>query len=80
MNILDTKAGAAVGLGLTAILAIYLFKNSVKESVNDAAYSIAPTNPNNIFSEGVDSVGAMISGNQNFSLGGWIYDITHGDN
>ncbi|GAA6171632.1 hypothetical protein NBRC116592_13020 [Colwellia sp. KU-HH00111] len=76
-NILDTKAGAAAALGITAILAVYLFKKSIAQGASDAAYSIAPTNPNNIFSNGVNSVGKTLSGNEHWSLGGWIYDVSH---
>jgi len=75
--LLDTKAGAAIGLGLTAILAIYLFKKNIADGAAAAAQSINPVNDENIFNQGVLAVGQKITGNQNWTLGGWIYDETH---
>jgi len=43
----------------------------------DTITAIAPTNPNNIFASGVNDVGRSLSGNDNWTLGGWIYDVTH---
>lgn len=76
-NVLDTKAGAAIGLGLTAILAVYLFKKSVSDGVAAAGQSINPVNPNNIFYSGVNHIGEVLTGDENFTLGGWIYDKTN---
>lgn len=36
-----------------------------------------PESSNNIVYQGVNSIGATISGNTNFNLGEWIYDATH---
>jgi len=77
MNILDTKAGAAIGIGLTAILAIYLFKKTISDGATAAAQSINPVNKDNIFSSGVNSVGVILTDDENFTLGGWVYDKTH---
>ena len=77
MKILDTKAGAAIGIGLTAILAIYLFKKTISDGAAAAAQSINPVNKDNIFSSGVNSVGAILTDDENFTLGGWVYDKTH---
>ena len=74
MNILDTKTGFAVGLGLSVILAIYLFKDSIANGAAAAGQSINPVNPNNVFADGVDAVGEVLTGNEHFKLGGWIYD------
>lgn len=77
MKILDTKAGAAIGLGLTAVLALYLFKKSIAESAAAAGQAINPVNQDNIFYTGVNNVGEVLTGDENFNLGGWIYDKTH---
>ncbi|MBL0709825.1 MAG: hypothetical protein JJV99_02240 [Colwellia sp.] len=70
MNILDTKAGAAIGIGLTAILAIYLFKKTISDGATAAAQSINPVNKDNIFASGVNAVGEVLTGDDNFKLGG----------
>lgn len=36
-----------------------------------------PASNENIVNKGVSKVGAEISGNPNWTLGGWIYDVTH---
>jgi len=47
---------------------------AIKETVSK---DLNPASNENIINKGVSSVGASISGNENWSLGGWIYDITH---
>jgi len=63
-------------IGAGGLLLWYL-KNKTVEVVGDVAEAINPVNPDNIFNEGVNSVGSAISGDDDWSLGGWIYDITH---
>lgn len=35
------------------------------------------TSQNNVIYTGVNGIGSAVSGDENFTLGGWIYDITH---
>lgn len=39
--------------------------------------SVNPASDNNLVYSGVNSVGKVISGDKDFTLGGWIYDFTH---
>lgn len=39
--------------------------------------SVKPSSENNIIYKGLGGIGATISGDKNWTLGGWIYDITH---
>lgn len=81
MNInkfLDTKAGMIVTLAAVGAVAIYFGEKKAREAAAAVGNAVSPTNPNNIFSSGVDSVGASLTGNENFSLGGWIYDKING--
>lgn len=39
--------------------------------------AIKPSDPNNVFYQGTNKIGAAVTGDDNFTLGGWIYDITH---
>ena len=44
--------------------------NAIPEPVN-------PSSPNNLINKGVDAVGEYLTGDKDFTLGGWIYDKTH---
>lgn len=44
-----------------------------------AATALDPTDPNNLAYSGVNAVGAALSGDGSFSLGGAIYDLGHSD-
>ncbi|MGV2873498.1 hypothetical protein [Colwellia sp. E150_009] len=76
---LDTKTGMVLAIGAVGAVAIYLFNESISNTINNAGQSINPTNQDNIFNQGVLAVGRNITGNEHWTLGGWIYDITHQD-
>ncbi|MEN0037459.1 MAG: hypothetical protein AAGC78_10330 [Cellvibrio sp.] len=38
---------------------------------------INPASDQNVFYKGVNGIGSAITGDKDFTLGGWIYDITH---
>lgn len=38
---------------------------------------IKPTNPNNVIYGSVNAAGSVLTGDKDFTLGGWIYDVTH---
>jgi hypothetical protein len=77
----DAKGYAVlIGVGAVAIIALYyLGKREVTAAVGTVADAINPVNDNNIFSSGVDAVGAKLSGDENWTLGGWIFDVTHAE-
>lgn len=53
---------------------------AISEGVGDIGDAITPTNPDNIFYRGVNGIGDSLddgANNDSFSLGGWLYDITH---
>ena len=68
-------------LGVGAFVA-YSLAMKAKAAVGTVVESVDPTNSNNIFASGVNAIGDILDNGQtddSFSLGGWIYDITHGD-
>ncbi|MBU2871968.1 hypothetical protein [Colwellia sp. E2M01] len=80
-KILNSKA-AMVGVGVLALGVVgYFATQKAAQAATQAAgvvgNSINPLNNDNIFASGVNAVGAKLSGSSNWSLGGWIYDITH---
>lgn len=42
-----------------------------------AATSFNPASDQNLIYRGVNGVGSAVSGDSNFTLGGWLYDVTH---
>lgn len=63
-----------------ALAVIYTAKKGyeqAKELVKDTGEAINPASTNNIVYRSVNGVGAAVTGNQSFSLGSWLYDITH---
>lgn len=45
----------------------------------DAAKAVNPANPDNLINGGFNRVTQWLTGDENFSLGGWVYDVTHDD-
>lgn len=59
------------------VLGVWYLKKQAGDTVKDAANAVNPTNPDNVFYEGVNSVGSAVSGDEHWSLGSWIYELTH---
>lgn len=74
-KVMNSKVGMVLAIGAMATAAVYVVQNKAVEAVGDIGHAINPVNNDNIFAAGVDSVGAKLSGDENFSLGGWIYDV-----
>lgn len=74
-------AGLAVAgyVGWRATRAAGDLASAVSDGVSDAAQAVNPLNPDNIIYSGVNKVGGAIAGSDDWSLGGWIYDVTHKD-
>ncbi len=47
-------------------------------TATDAAWSLSPTNPNNVLAQGANSAVSAATGRPD-TLGGWVYDATHRD-
>ncbi len=83
MKLITPINGTSLMLGLAGIAAAaWLLNRGAKaatEAVGTAAEAVNPVNNDNIFYQGVNAVGEKLTGRENFDLGTWIYDITHGD-
>lgn len=73
----NTKVGTVAAVAVVGVAAIYLAEKKAREAAADIGQAINPVNNDNIFASGVNSVGAKLTGDQNFKLGAWLYDITH---
>jgi hypothetical protein len=47
------------------------------ETVKETVPYVNPADSRNVVYGSIGAVGGAISGDKNWSLGGWIYDITH---
>ena len=68
-----------VGVGL--VVGYWLMKKA-GAAAGDVVEAVTPTNPNNIFYRGVNAIGDTFDDgedNDSFSLGAWIYELTHSD-
>lgn len=66
-----------VAAGATVLVLAYFAEKKIRAVSTEVIDAIDPTDPDNIFASGVDNVGASLTGNENFKLGGWIYDVLH---
>lgn len=70
-----------VALAAGAVLALaaigYVAARRAGQAIAANSHLINPTDSRNLVYQGVNEVGSSITGEANFSLGGWLYDITH---
>lgn len=68
----DKKLLLMVGAGL--LVALYL-KGKAEDGFNGAIDAINPTNNDNIFYSGANSVFRAITGNETDTIGTWVYGV-----
>ena len=67
-----------VAIAVAGVLVVgYIAKKQAAGAVDAVADAINPVNDQNIFNQGVLSIGRSITGNKSWTLGGTIYDWTH---
>lgn len=77
---MDKQTKRLIFAGVTVGIILVVLKRGVVATAETVGEAIRPTNPDNIFARGVDAVGDILDDGQDdgsFSLGGYIYDITH---
>lgn len=85
-------AGAAVLVGLALVArsareAAAQAAGAAMDAAGEAIRGVTPWNPDNVFYGGVNAAGGAIAGTNpeapgrnadgSWSLGGWLYDVTH---
>lgn len=74
-----------VALAVVTIGGIVIARKAAKagaaaiDLAKSGAWAVTPWNQDNVIYGGVNSAGAAVTGDSNFTLGGWIYDVTHPD-
>lgn len=68
---------AAIGAGAVAVL-VYYAKQGAKAAGEIAETKLNPYSAKNVLYDNViGGAGRALTGSEGFSLGGWIYDVTH---
>lgn len=70
-----------IGIGLAVLLVggvVYYFgKKEIAKGAAAAGNAVNPVSDQNVFYKGVNAVGTVLSGDPEFTLGGWVYDVLH---
>ena len=72
----------AILAGAALVAAVYIAKKTGQlagAAAKAVGAAVDPTNPGNVVNEGVSKVGSVLTGDAEFSLGAWLYNITHPD-
>jgi|GEM_PF-3162377 len=68
------------GVGAVAVFfASRYVASKAKQGAQAVGQAINPINNDNIFAAGVNAVGEKITGDEHFTLGGFIYEAINGD-
>jgi hypothetical protein len=73
----NSKAAAVLAVGIVGGVGVWYVKKQAKEAIDIVGDAINPISETNIFNRGVNSVVQTLTGKENQTLGGWIYDVTH---
>ena len=65
------------GLIVVGALGAWYLTRKASAAAVAAGSAINPVNPDNIFYGGVNEIGGAIAGEKSWSLGSWLYDVTH---
>ncbi len=76
-KLLNSKVGAVAAVGVLGVVGIWYTKRQAAKAVETVGDALNPVSQTNIFNRGVNSVVQTLTGKENQTLGGWIYDITH---
>lgn len=73
------KQSTKIALGVAAGVVVlgYLAGRKAGDTVSAVGTGLNPASPDNYAYRGVNSVGAALTGQESFSLGSYLYDLTH---
>lgn len=76
---LTDKVALGAGAAIVAVVVVIFAGRKLADTAAKAANAVNPLNHDNIFATGVNDLGANLTGDKDFTLGGWFYDFTHAD-
>jgi len=63
--------------GVAGAAAAAVLAHRTAQAAERAAQAVNPVNPDNVAYAGVNAIGRALSGREDWSLGVWLYEITH---
>ncbi len=77
----DSAKLALIGAGAAVVVigALYLLARKAGAAVVAVGQAVNPVSDKNIAYQGVNAAGAAVTGDSEFSLGTWLYNVTHAD-
>ena len=72
-----TSAALAVVVVVGTAYAVKRAKGAALGLASDLGSAVNPLNPGNVFNATFNEVTRKVTGDDGFSFGGWIYEITH---
>jgi hypothetical protein len=77
-TIAKSNTGTVVAIGLMGAIAIYYAKKQAGEALSSVGDAVNPVSQDNIFNRGVNNVVGVLTGDENQTLGGLLYDLFNG--
>lgn len=75
---ITTPAGQLAVIAVIGAGVLYLGARQARKAAQAVGSAVNPNDPDNLAYQGVNAVGATLTGNESFNLGYWIYDKVHG--
>ena len=72
---MNLRPDTVAAITVAGIVVYVLLKREAKAAAETIGQAVNPTDPENIFYSGVSSVGRAVTGDDNWTLGAWIYDV-----
>jgi len=73
-----------VVIGIVGLIVFFTLRSDLKSAgaaavdvAGTVAHAVNPLNPENVAASSVNAVGQTLSGDKGWTLGAWIYDVTH---
>lgn len=77
-TITNSNTGTVLAIGVVGAIALYYAKKQASEALTSVGDAVNPISQDNIFNQGANSVVEVLTGDENQTLGGWLYDIFNG--
>lgn len=69
--------GLALGVGILLYMVGRQAAGAAASAADAVADAVNPNSAGNLIYQGTNAVGRTVTGDSSFSLGGWLYDVTH---
>jgi hypothetical protein len=77
-SLLNSKVGAVLAMGVVGGVGVWYVKKQAAEALTSVGDAVNPLSQDNIFNQGVNRVVEVLTGDENQTLGSWLYDLFNG--